>query len=69
VKEMIKGEMMMPDGSKLWWDTTKAGVRMYFVNFGDDTGDWLVYNTNLELFHLLTALNLEMSFKYVEQQD
>jgi len=63
VQELTKGSMRMPDGSKLWWDMAN-GSRVYFVDFeGAETGT-LVYNGVLEPFHLLTALNLEMSFRY-----
>ena len=70
-KELTKGSMKMPDGSILWWETMKNGKRVYFADLGEVDGDsspWLVYNTMLEPFHLLTALNLEASFRYAEEK-
>lgn len=61
----------MPDGSELWWDTLENGKRVYFADLEDvdNAGSpWLVYNSTLEPFHLLTALNLEMSFRYAEDK-
>ena len=68
-EELTKGSIKMADGSILWWETMQNGKRVYFANLGEvdsDSSPWLVYNTVLEPFHLLTALNLEASFRYTE---
>lgn len=70
-EELTKGSMTMPDGSILWWETMQNGKRVYFADLGTVDGDsspWLVYNTMLKPFHLLTALNLEQSFRYAEEK-
>ena len=65
------GNIRMPDGTLLWWETMENGKRVYFADLGEvdgDTSPWLVYNTMLSDFHLLTALNIESSFRYTEKR-